>query len=596
LNFTCNNCQKRYSIADEKVRGKTVKVRCKNCQSVISVEGPQLPLEESTRVVSLADVERLRAQERSLAEPEPAASTPISVSAVTAPPVAKAPLAPQMPWDDEPTRAAPLRAPASPWFVMVRSKQEGPLDEAGLRELIASGAVNGRSFFWQQGMADWKRGLDIPELAGLFAPPAAPEPPPPPPPLMDEPEPAPAPGRAARGAAARREPEPQAFMPEPEPPPEQEQPQQQAWAPEEPEQPQQQAWAPEESQQDAPEQQSYYQEPEARPQPQQGRRGQAANAGPLNDDQLFSDLDLPGNRDGGGADDLANGPGGEHYPEPDGQDPYAAQGGADEGEPPAPVEDKRRASVKKKAPAPRRGSAGKKVAASLLLLLVLLVGVPFVLDMTGVMPLRVKTFDAQGNPVEYSYFSARGASALADKLMGRAPPAPARAAPPAPAPSAPAQPEPAAAPEGGAGANAPEAGSESGAAAAPASGQQAAQDAAPAKAGEGAGEAKAAAAAPLPESPPEEEVERVVEKAQASFQECVKAELKKNPSFRGGKVKLTATVSNTGAVTEAALSPKSRERSPVGTCIRERAKGMVFSAFSGEDVDLEIEVDLSNKL
>ncbi|NVJ10446.1 zinc-ribbon domain-containing protein, partial [Myxococcus sp. AM001] len=179
MNFTCDNCQKRYSIADEKVRGKTVKVRCKNCQNVITVEGPAE--EENTRVVSLADVERIRAQERSLAEPEPAAAPAAVISApVTAAPMAKAPAAAlQTPWDDEPTRAAPMKATGSPWFVMVRNKQEGPLDEGALRELMATGTVNGRSFFWQQGMADWKRGSDIPELAGLFEPPPAAEPPPP---------------------------------------------------------------------------------------------------------------------------------------------------------------------------------------------------------------------------------------------------------------------------------------------------------------------------------------------------------------------------------------------------------------------------------
>ncbi|MFP2930329.1 GYF domain-containing protein, partial [Pyxidicoccus sp. 3LG] len=167
MNFTCDNCQKRYSIADEKVRGKTVKVRCKNCQNVITVEGPAE--EESTRVVSLADVERIRAQERSLADP--AASAPAAAAPVTtAAPVTRAPAAAlQTPWDDEPTRAAPMKATGSPWFVMVRNKQEGPLDEGALREMVATGTVSGRSFFWQQGMADWKRGSDVPELAGLFA-------------------------------------------------------------------------------------------------------------------------------------------------------------------------------------------------------------------------------------------------------------------------------------------------------------------------------------------------------------------------------------------------------------------------------------------
>ncbi|NBD11605.1 GYF domain-containing protein [Corallococcus silvisoli] len=204
MNFTCDNCQKRYSIADEKVRGKTVKVRCKNCQNVITVEGPAE--EESTRVVSLADVERIRAQERSLAGGG-AAAAPAPVAAVAAPaPLARPPAsAPQQPWDDEPTRTAPPRQTAgAPWFVMVRNKQEGPLDEAAVAEWMAAGSISARSFFWRQGMPDWKRGSDIPELAALLAP-AAPEPPPAPP----EPPPvavAPPP-RAA--PPARREPEPQ---------------------------------------------------------------------------------------------------------------------------------------------------------------------------------------------------------------------------------------------------------------------------------------------------------------------------------------------------------------------------------------------------
>jgi hypothetical protein len=37
------------------------------------------------------------------------------------------------------------------------------------------------------------------------------------------------------------------------------------------------------------------------------------------------------------------------------------------------------------------------------------------------------------------------------------------------------------------------------------------------------------------------------------------------------------------------------DRTPVGTCLRERAMSMTFSKFAGEDVDLEIEVDLSKK-
>lgn len=193
MNFSCDKCQRRYSIADEKVRGKTVKVRCKNCQNIISVEGPPQAVEESTRVVSLADVERLRSQLLEESEAMPAAAS------------ASEPLAAQGPWEEpgrpasatEPALESPLEPPlpaSSAWFVMVRGQQEGPLEEPALRELVSSGDVTPRSYFWQQGMEDWKRGSDIAELASLFEPAARPagrappRPPPeePPAPTLDE--------------------------------------------------------------------------------------------------------------------------------------------------------------------------------------------------------------------------------------------------------------------------------------------------------------------------------------------------------------------------------------------------------------------------
>ena len=37
MKFQCDRCKTRYSIADEKVRGKILKIRCKNCSGVITV-------------------------------------------------------------------------------------------------------------------------------------------------------------------------------------------------------------------------------------------------------------------------------------------------------------------------------------------------------------------------------------------------------------------------------------------------------------------------------------------------------------------------------------------------------------------------------
>ncbi|NVJ15947.1 AgmX/PglI C-terminal domain-containing protein [Myxococcus sp. AM010] len=423
MNFTCDNCQKRYSIADEKVRGKTVKVRCKNCQNVITVEGPAE--EENTRVVSLADVERIRAQERSLAEPEP---EPRHAE-------------PEQPWPDEDDEA-----PDNTYF-------GDPLPRA---------------------------------------------------------------------------------------------------------------------------------QPQAQPQAQVTRRAQqpqAANAAPL-DDALFSDLDLPGNRDGG--DDEEPQDDDAQYPD----DPRAALGGdEDDGK---AVQDTRHFA--KKSGVTRRNPAWKYAVFALLLLIVPL-GLAYVLSETlGVVPLRVQTVDASGNAVEQPVFSAEGVGALRDKLLGRAPPPP-----PAP-PKPPAEGKrPAAAPAGtGAVADAE-------AAAAPSKGALEAvyvdpdkQDVDPAVR---SGEEVAAADTEDVGGPSDEEVERVLAKTQPAFRDCVEAELRKNPSFKGGKVTLTATVGSSGTVTAATLDRKDLNRnSPVGACIRDRAKGMVFSAFAGEAVDLEIPLVLSKSM
>src|SRR5687768_16412104 len=38
MKFHCDRCKTRYSIADERVRGKILKIRCKNCSAVITVK------------------------------------------------------------------------------------------------------------------------------------------------------------------------------------------------------------------------------------------------------------------------------------------------------------------------------------------------------------------------------------------------------------------------------------------------------------------------------------------------------------------------------------------------------------------------------
>lgn len=159
MNFSCDNCQRRYTIADEKVRDRAVRIRCKACQHLMSVgpipepepePAPMAQEEDRTRMVSLESLEALRAQTKA-----PAAAAPAKAAAPN-------------PWEDEPTRAAGPGEAAALWFVSSHGKQIGPFATPDLLEKVRSGELQARNFMWKNGMTDWKRGSDIPELAVLL--------------------------------------------------------------------------------------------------------------------------------------------------------------------------------------------------------------------------------------------------------------------------------------------------------------------------------------------------------------------------------------------------------------------------------------------
>lgn len=556
MNFSCNKCQRRYSIADDKVRGKTVKVRCKNCQNVISVEGPPEEVEESTRVVSLADVERLREQDRSLAEEE------------TASPVTQAPAAAaSQSWEDEPTRTMPLRDTRSPWFVMVKSKQEGPLDEGALSELIASGSVTARSYFWQQGMPDWKRGQDIPELAGFFAP-AEPLPAPPPPPMRTAPPPM--------------------MAPEPETSPSEQS--ATSWQPDPPA-PSQTTWQTEPAQRrPAARQDATPWEPEQDAAvPAGADSGSDINGAPLG--ALFSDLDLPQSeqQDGGGELGMDMLAGSSQQ-----EDPLAALGKEPETQR-APAENTQ--YFVKKAGMHRRNPPWK-IALFVVLLLGLPVGVLYALTEMQVVPLRVTRVDAKGQVVQepVSVFSSEGIGELRDLMLGRTkPPPPAPA--PTPAPKAEAKPRPT--PEEAAKPETPQDPS-----AQPPSAEEQKAVAALYADGEkkdvGPEVRENTEVAPTDSSeqsgPPPEALDRVVKQSQTAFKSCIDQALRKNPKLRDGKLLLTATVGSSGTVKKVSFDREDINGSPMGNCIKARARRMVFPSFEGDDVEVEIPLVLSKSM
>jgi predicted Zn finger-like uncharacterized protein len=183
MKFRCEKCGTRYTIADEKVRHKVLKIRCKVCEHVIQVSDPELG-----------------AVPGPAATPHAPQARPATLSAVPA----VAPRSPMLP------QASSLRGPsgvtsaADPlaqaddveWYAAPEGGQQGPMPIERLVDLCRQGTVKGEDFVWNEGMADWRPANAVPELDLVFRPKPAVKPPPMPP-ARPAPPPIPPPPAAA---------------------------------------------------------------------------------------------------------------------------------------------------------------------------------------------------------------------------------------------------------------------------------------------------------------------------------------------------------------------------------------------------------------
>ncbi len=111
MKIECDKCSAKYSIADEKVRGKTFKIRCKKCSNVIIV-----------RDKAAAPVE---------AAPQPEAA-------------------------------------ADPgWHLAINGETVGPIAEVDVRARYDSGEIDKETAVWQEGFEDWLPLGDVSAFADL---------------------------------------------------------------------------------------------------------------------------------------------------------------------------------------------------------------------------------------------------------------------------------------------------------------------------------------------------------------------------------------------------------------------------------------------
>jgi predicted Zn finger-like uncharacterized protein len=159
VKFLCDRCKTRYSIGDDRVRGKILKIRCKNCANVITVrEG--MPDADSVE----ANGQRQRGKSTTQAPPiqsdAPAngALGAAFASAMTKPPPAL---------EEE-------------WYVSIDGDQSGPFSLAEAQRWIAAKAFDAELHCWSEGFDDWLPVDKVSHFRGLRK---KPPPPPAPPPL-----------------------------------------------------------------------------------------------------------------------------------------------------------------------------------------------------------------------------------------------------------------------------------------------------------------------------------------------------------------------------------------------------------------------------
>jgi predicted Zn finger-like uncharacterized protein len=109
MKIVCDSCGTKYSIADEKVRGKVFKIRCKKCSHIIVVRGGE----------------------------------------------------------SAPEAAAP--AADGGWHVVIDGEQVGPLTDADVRTKIERGEIRADTYTWKEGFADWVKLSAVPDFAGLVS-------------------------------------------------------------------------------------------------------------------------------------------------------------------------------------------------------------------------------------------------------------------------------------------------------------------------------------------------------------------------------------------------------------------------------------------
>jgi predicted Zn finger-like uncharacterized protein len=162
MKFSCDRCQTRYSIGDDKVKGKVLKIRCKTCGNIVVVR-EQLPTVQGEASGYATP------QMHSTGTGTGSVSLPASSTSGGRPAPAPAP-------GPAPGTGKPIE-----WYVAIKGKQHGPASHDEVVRLFKDGRITDRSYVWHDQLPAWMRLKEVADFAAAVAEGPAPRRPPPPP-------------------------------------------------------------------------------------------------------------------------------------------------------------------------------------------------------------------------------------------------------------------------------------------------------------------------------------------------------------------------------------------------------------------------------
>jgi predicted Zn finger-like uncharacterized protein len=177
VKFLCEQCKAKYQISDDKVAGKTVRMKCRKCGHMIEVRAAVT----ETSVASSMPNEAApggggNAPRPPAAKPSTIPKSPLATSLSAAKPAAPRPATrppaalegafkSSIQRDDE--QALLELASADEWYAAINGVPVGPIRIGELRRKAALGAVTEDSLVWQEGMEEWRPVRAIPEIAAM---------------------------------------------------------------------------------------------------------------------------------------------------------------------------------------------------------------------------------------------------------------------------------------------------------------------------------------------------------------------------------------------------------------------------------------------